>query len=308
MIKILLISFGKLRNAAHYEFMVVFLSLMLRFPTVRSLVMSFFQTFSTLLEEEKHLVDTERKSPLTEKLAEVDKKIDKYITGIKHAVKSNLSHFDPDVVNAAKVLTIRLKALGNVRVKPYEEESADVQVLLDDFRNRFPHEVHVLKLEEWVDQLEIAENEFTQLFEERSIEMVNRPQDSLKKLRKEIDDVYKNMIIVIQADLNINPDPSTLEFAKVLNEQIKYFNEHAHHKIKKDINDANVETIPDQSYTGKQIIVIPVVHYEKEELILGTDFTLTYKKNIESGNAEVIIHGKGSFKSKKIVTFSIKKS
>jgi hypothetical protein len=303
--KILMINFSRLRSAAHYEFMVVFLNLLLKYPTVRNLVTAFFQTFTDWLEEEKHLVDVEKKSPLTEKIVDADKRIDRYITGIKNAVKSGLSHYDQNVVDAAKVLMIRLKAFGKIKNKPYEEESADVQILVDDFRNRYAHEMQLLGLEHWIDELEIAENEFTALFQQRNEETVSRPQEKLKDLRKEIERVYKNMITAIQANLNLNIDPAVVEFTKVLNEHIKYFNEHAHHQIKKDISQAIVDDIPNQFYTGKQIIVIPTIHYGKEDLILSTDFTLTYKKNIEKGNAEVIIHGKGSFKNKKIITFNI---
>jgi uncharacterized FlaG/YvyC family protein len=269
------------------------------------LVTAFFDTFTDLLEQEKNLVDAERKSPLTEKIAEADKRIDKCITGINNAVKAGLSHFDPAVVDAAKVLTIRMKALGRIKDKPYEEESADVQILLSDFANRLSNEVMLLKLDTWVDELTASESEFTSLFEQRSTETVSRPQDSLKNIRREIESVYKNMIIAIQNEINVKETTDTTEFARILNEQIKYFNEHAHHKTQKDIAEAVVESIPDQTYTGKQIIVIPQVRYGDEDLTLATDFDLAYSKNIERGNAEIIIHGKGNYKNKKTVTFNI---
>jgi hypothetical protein len=86
---------------------------------------------------------------------------------------------------------------------------------------------------------------------------------------------------------------------------VKYFNEHSHVKTKKDIETAIVETIPDQTFTGEQIIVIPQVRYEDRMLVFATDFTVTYSNNIQRGNAELIVHGKGEFKGKKIVTFNI---
>ncbi|MDR3261023.1 MAG: hypothetical protein LBT78_04225 [Tannerella sp.] len=35
------------------------------------------------------------------------------------------------------------------------------------------------------------------------------------------------------------------------------------------------------------------------------DFTVTYRKNIEVGTADLIIHGKGAYKGTKTVTFNI---
>jgi hypothetical protein len=50
---------------------------------------------------------------------------------------------------------------------------------------------------------------------------------------------------------------------------------------------------------------MPQVRYEDRMLVFATDFTVTYSNNIQRGNTELIVHGKGEFKGKKIVTFNI---
>jgi hypothetical protein len=309
MFKIKLINFSRLRNEAHYEFLVIVLDLLLRFPSLIGLIQSFLQKFRELLEQEKHLVDADKKSPLTEKLTVADKRVDKDIAGIKNAIKSALNHFDPAVVDAAKVLNVRMKVFGNIKDKPYEEESAAVQVLIDDFKNRFAAQVQIVGLNQWVLELEQAENEFIAIFNERNTEIINRPQEKFIILRKEIEGVYKKIITAIQNNLNIidgpGPDPSAIEFAKELNEQIKYANEHAHHRIRYDIAETTVKVIDEQAYTGRQIIVIPDVWHGHKQLVLATDFNVTYKDNIAPGNAELTIHGIGDFKGQKTVTFNI---
>jgi hypothetical protein len=55
---------------------------------------------------------------------------------------------------------------------------------------------------------------------------------------------------------------------------------------------------------------MPRVRYRKtpEEyvlLVLGKDYNLSYRNNIEEGTAECIIHGKGYYKGSKTVTFVI---
>jgi hypothetical protein len=42
-----------------------------------------------------------------------------------------------------------------------------------------------------------------------------------------------------------------------------------------------------------------------DELELGRHFNVTYKHNVESGNADCIIHGKGDYKGVKTISFII---
>jgi hypothetical protein len=68
---------------------------------------------------------------------------------------------------------------------------------------------------------------------------------------------------------------------------------------------AVTEPLPSQMYTGKAITPIPVMHYEGEELVFAVDFSVTYKNNIEAGEATVIMHGKGRFNGRHTRKFNI---
>ncbi|MDR1456426.1 MAG: DUF6261 family protein [Tannerella sp.] len=299
------IYFGRLRNEAHYEFFVVFGNLLIKFPSVMALISMFYQRFLQLLERESWLVDSGKKSPLTEKLADADRRIDRDISSIRDIIRAALNHFDQSVAEAAKQLFIHLKKFGSIRDKPYEEESAAVQLLVRDLRTTFATQAQAVGIAPWVDELESAEAEFTTLFEQRNTEAADRPQDSMKDVRREMEDLYRKMTGSIQNDLNVNGDATCGEFTVQLNEEIKYFNEHTHHRTKRDIAEATVASIPDQDYTGQPITFIPEVWYEHRPLVFASDFTVTYRNNILPGNAELTLHGKGDFKGKKTVTFNI---
>jgi hypothetical protein len=315
MLKIKTIQSHHLRNEAHYEFLVVFLMLLDKFPQVKNLALRFLQAFTDSLEVEKKLVDAARRSIYTKKLLDTDQRIDRDITGIKATIKAARNHFDPALVEAAQDLSDRMKDFGNIKSKAYEEESAAIQVLLRDFRGAFATQVQTIDLNKWVDELEQAEAEFIQLFSERNAELAERPRERLKDVRKEIDNVYRKIITCINTDLILNEQPECVEFANELNERVKYFNEHIHHQTKKDISKAFIESIANQNYTGKQVIVFPTVLYEnkavtpprKEALVFATDYTLSYKNNIRTGNASLIVHGKGKYKGQKTITFMIVK-
>ena len=78
------------------------------------------------------------------------------------------------------------------------------------------------------------------------------------------------------------------------------------YKASHSISDAVVEAIMDSyEYTGKAITPKPVVTYHKNQLIEGTDYTLTYMNNISPGTATITITGKGIYSGTKTKTFRI---
>ena len=65
------------------------------------------------------------------------------------------------------------------------------------------------------------------------------------------------------------------------------------------------EAIPEQTYTGN--IITPKVNITNStgELVNGTDYTLSYINNVNSGTATVVIKGMGNYTGEKQVTFNI---
>jgi hypothetical protein len=307
------ILFSHLRNEAHYEFLFFFLNLVEKFPHVKQLVIASYSELLDLLKKEMKLLDATNASPLTQKLAAEDNRIDRDVSAIKSAIKTAQYHLDPAVVEAARVLSGRLKVFGDIRSKPYEEESAAVQVLVDDLQTIYSQEVNRIEIAIWVKDLADAENNFTQLYEQRNTEITERPHERFIDIRHQIEAVYHSMTTLIDATAIVDEDDKEyIDFIEQLNTNIIYFNEHNHHHRRKDISVTDhcvIEPIETQIYTGKPIIVIPIVHYREEdktvELVFSVDFTVTYKNNIEVGTADLIIHGKGKFKGQKTVTFNI---
>jgi hypothetical protein len=72
-----------------------------------------------------------------------------------------------------------------------------------------------------------------------------------------------------------------------------------------NIGDAITEPLSSQIYTGKAITPIPVAYYEGEELVFAVDFSVTYRNNVEAGEATVIMHGKGRFNGRHVRRFNI---
>jgi hypothetical protein len=311
--KIKAIYFGHLRNEAHYEFLWIFSHLVEEYDKVKTSLAALFSTFLTLLATEKKLLDAAHASPLTKQLADADHRVDRAISGIKAAINAARHSLDDAVAEAARELYIRLREFGNIHGKAYEEESAAVQVLLADLNGAYAAQAALVGLQAWATELATAEAAFTQIYLQRGDETALRPQERMTAVRREIEASYQSMITLVDASAIIDTTGAYDEFIAKLNVQVAYFNEHNHHHARKDLAAGDhtvIEPIDTQAYTGKPITVIPTVHYREEgkpaaELSLGKDFSVTYKNNVNAGMAELTIHGKGTYKGQKSVTFNI---
>ena len=71
------------------------------------------------------------------------------------------------------------------------------------------------------------------------------------------------------------------------------------------IGQAACSRIADQTYTGNAIQPSFTVTYNNKTLVKGTDYTVSFKNNVNIGTATVIITGKGNFEGNKEITFKI---
>jgi hypothetical protein len=308
--KFLSLRLSRLLSEEHFQFMKLFYQLLDRFPAIKSLVVALYLLLIDLLAQESRLVDAERGSALSRLIAEADARIDRTIVGINSAVNAGLHHFDPAIVAAAARIHARMKAFGNIEGKSYEGEAAAVGILIDDLRGKFAGDVAILNLAGWVDELEAAHNAFDELFEQRNVEWADKPDASLRDVRRQVDDTYRQMIERIAAAATLDDTGTYTEFVRQHNQEIIYFNGHMPHHTRKDIANVAVGDIPPQKHTGEPVIVIPDVFYTVEgqqtvKLVFAKDFTVSYRNNVKVGTATLIIHGKGAYKGTKDVTFNI---
>jgi hypothetical protein len=310
--KIIAILFKYLRGEAHFQFLTLFRDLLHEFPAVQSLVAGLFATFITLLEQERMLIDAQKISNYTQKIADADHRNDRLLVGMKEVVNSAMRHFNVAVEDAAHRINNRLKAFGRISAKSYEEEAAAIRILVDDLMGELAQDAALVGINEWVAELNLSVTEFDHLLRLRTEEQAAKPSQRLRDVRREIDIVYHQMTAHINAAAVLDPAGAYDGFIARLNAQIIYFNDHNHHPAPKDIRKADVEPIAPQPYEeGKPATVLPKVWYvEKPDtppvaLVFAKDFTVTYRNNDRPGVADLFIHGKGAYKGKKDVTFNI---
>ena len=72
-----------------------------------------------------------------------------------------------------------------------------------------------------------------------------------------------------------------------------------------EMNDVEISNIKDRTYTGKSLTQSPVLMYDGESLMQGTDYTVTYKNNKKVGKATMTFTGKGDYTGTVTASFNI---
>ena len=73
----------------------------------------------------------------------------------------------------------------------------------------------------------------------------------------------------------------------------------------KNLQDAWIQTIADQTYTGEAIEPAVVVKDGETTLVLNTDYTVAYSNNVETGTATVTVTGTGNYSGTATANFTI---
>lgn len=75
-----------------------------------------------------------------------------------------------------------------------------------------------------------------------------------------------------------------------------------------NISSCIIKNLSEYTYTGKVIKPEPELYYSCMKMKKGTDYTLTYKNNLNAGTGVITVEGKGDYTGRKTVEFEIKKA
>ena len=72
-----------------------------------------------------------------------------------------------------------------------------------------------------------------------------------------------------------------------------------------NISSATIAAVPNQAYTGNNVVPEPVVTYDNQTLTKDVDYTVSYSNNKKIGTATIKITGNGIYSGTKTTTFKI---
>lgn len=186
------IDLTKLQNAEHYALMSDIANLLSEANIEALNDLKQALDSKVLLEElaQKQI----RKSEHTETLIELDQKRNNLYRGLVLRIQSEELSYLQDRKTAAQKLLVVVTTYGNLATQNYQKETAELQNFLTDLKSDIYQEsVTKLGIQEWVNWLEAANNEFAQTYTERRDEYASKPNYDLRLIRKESDALFKKI-------------------------------------------------------------------------------------------------------------------
>jgi hypothetical protein len=311
--------YESLRNETHVSFHEDFNAIVAKYNPETLGIAVPYAVYTPLFTEEKAALDQIIKSQYTAQIDEMDRQRDSPIRGFTDTVTAALHHFDPDKRQAARRLHDILDRYGNIAHKTLHDETAAIEDLHTELIKQENYlAVAALGLGEWLGTLVQVNRNLAALMLTRIDETAKRPDLHMRGIRKEVDREFRSILDLLEALIRVNGADTNKAFIAELNALSEKYKDllaqeaGRRHPIK-DLGAGDhtvIEPVETQQYTGRPITIIPEVHYREEgketkRLYLGEDFTITYKNNVEVGQAELTIHGKGDYKGEKSLSFHI---
>jgi hypothetical protein len=255
---------------------------------------------------------TGKASPLTEQIAQFDKQRDDNYLEIWRTVKTVAKSSFPDKAEAGKLLVDFLKPYHNLAKEPIMSETSTLNYLQTQF-NANPTllaAAATLQLTDIFVNLFATNERVSVLWNERALSEAEKGGPSPSSLKHNLEKAYNGFCNIVLQTLKLQPTPELETLFSVMNEiRIKYAK-----FLPIKLTNANtvVEPVAIQKYTGKPVTPVAQVFIKKEnnefnELLFTVDFYITYRNNVEVGEAQIIIHGKGKYSGRYTSTFHIKR-
>ena len=215
------LSLSRLKNAEHLQFQTEFKTEVEKKTATALGIDTQFANYLLKYKEEDEALVYIRKSSQTDLLNEADSYRDRIFRGLCDTNRAALNHFIPEKAEAARKLNIVFDTYGNITVEAYDEETAKINSLIKELRDNHANDLDLLALNEWVDELENANNKFVDIKNERYTEESSKTSLRMKKVRTEIDALYKEIVNRINAQILLNGDTNYIDFVSALNQRIE---------------------------------------------------------------------------------------
>ena len=217
------LSLQRLKNEEHFQFHADFKGLVLTFNPATLKVDAAFAAYLPIFSNESDALDVIRKSMLTNDIAEADDLRDSTYIGLSDAIKSAGRHFRPEVQQAASRLQVIIGNHSNLIRKSYDEETAAINSLINDFNTIGAADLAIIGIADWVNELQANNNAFDDLKKGRYTEEAGKTQLQMKEVRLQLDEAYHAIVNRINALILVNGETAYINFVNELNQRVESY-------------------------------------------------------------------------------------
>jgi hypothetical protein len=219
-------------SALHLQFFTALLFLIDKFGANALGIFALVEKIRICIISEEMCFKIIRKSDISNLKAESDHARDDIVAGIKKILEAASHHFDPKIREAAYRLKIVFDTYNQpvtIIEQPYDSETTSINNLVQEWETKYSSDLEINGLTNWVTELKERNNAFDELTRRYSEQLAERPSLLPKEVRKETDELYKQIILVISANIiqeEAEGKNSIYEpFVNELNVLIKHYND-----------------------------------------------------------------------------------
>jgi hypothetical protein len=256
----------------------------------------------------KSEMDKNPRSPLTEPIRKANSDCDASLNEIKRTAKSGEQSTIPAKADAGKTLMFFLKPFWHLDKEPLVTQIGMTEELLLRYNSQpqLTAAAGILGMAELFPALAQQNMLLNTLYNQRLDEYAAL-SPAASRLHGDVTEDYDGLCDIVVKAVNLEPvQHPVLDLFHKMDDLRKKYSALSPAHI--DIRHAVTEPIATQTHTGKAITPIPVAYYEDAELVFAKDFNVTYKHNVEVGEATVTLHGKGRFNGSHERKFNIVRS
>jgi hypothetical protein len=254
------------------------------------------------------LLNRNRASELTPQIVELDKKRDAVFSEIKRTVKTAQKSSTPATAAAGNTVMDVLHPFWHIDAEPLASQTAQISLLLSRCGSaEVLPAITTLGIGNLMGALTIANGNLKSLYNTRLDEMSALEGPSATDAAKDVVAAYDDFCVAVEVTLSALPTTNLqLVFDDMNGIRRKYIS-----KVPTPLTDkrTSVAPIPEQVYTGRHLTPLPRAFYQDGdkliELVFAQDFTVTYRNNVEVGEAKLYLHGKGKYTGTYDTTFHI---
>ncbi|WKS95800.1 DUF6261 family protein [Riemerella columbina] len=188
-------------------------------PKLQALITEFDTQFAALDQALKPL----SKSEFTEQISELDALRDRYFMGLYSHAKVFATHPEEAQQKAAKALILVIEKYGkNIQSKPLQEETGILSNLLEDLsQSPYAEAVQTMGATAWTTAIAAANNQLISLYNQRTEQKGAIEIGRSKQARKEMQEVFKQLVQTINALIVIEGDTEYQNLVNNINTTIK---------------------------------------------------------------------------------------
>jgi hypothetical protein len=217
------LEFSHFRNDEHTQFHTIIRNEIETANPMLLGVTKFFPSYVDAVIAEQAANEVEEGSQHTKTIEMADLYRDQlYHSFVLHMKSAEVDAEKPVCEAAGRIMRI-VNQVGDMRKQPYNQESGTLTGLCNQLMNNYLNDLNTCLALDKLRKLIDANNLFIQNFGTRSFEMANRISGNVRAARAVTNEIYNNMMLVINAQVLMNDEAPYSNFIDKVNYQIDYY-------------------------------------------------------------------------------------